>query len=389
MESPFAIFARFLRFGLLAWGGPVAQIAMIRHALVEQERWVTGERFNRLLAVYQLLPGPEAHELSVHLGMVRGGRAGGIAAGLGFMLPGVVFVLVLAALYDRVDFAPLGLAPALLGIQLAMLALVAVAAVRIGRHILADKWLWAIASFALVGTVLGAPFWLMLAAGAAACPLARSDRPALATAVLLAAAAALFLFAAPDIADGQASAGNDASRASAGLLFLVGLKAGLLTFGGAYTAIPFVRDDTVGRGWLDDGRFLDGLALSSIVPAPLVVFATFAGYLTGGLGGALAITAGIFLPAFAMTLLFFDRLERIVDDPRLHALLAGVAATVVGLIAATVLDLGRGLGSRLDAPIAGAVIVVGSLGLLLAMRSRWTVLALVPLAGLAGAVLLD
>ena len=80
-----AIFARFLRFGLFAWGGPVAQIAMLRHELVDQERWVTGERFNRLLAVYQVLPGPEAHELAVHLGLVRGGRVGAFLAGLGFM----------------------------------------------------------------------------------------------------------------------------------------------------------------------------------------------------------------------------------------------------------------------------------------------------------------
>ena len=89
------IFWRFLRFGLLAWGGPVAQIAMVRRALVDEEQWVTSGRFNRLLAIYQVLPGPEAHELCVHLGMVAGGRRGGLAAGLGFMLPGFVLMLAL------------------------------------------------------------------------------------------------------------------------------------------------------------------------------------------------------------------------------------------------------------------------------------------------------
>jgi chromate transporter len=88
-----AIFARFLRFGLLAWGGPVAQIAMIKRELVEEQEWLTPERFNRLLAVYQVLPGPEAHELCVHLGMMKRGRLGGILAGLGFMLPGFVLML--------------------------------------------------------------------------------------------------------------------------------------------------------------------------------------------------------------------------------------------------------------------------------------------------------
>src|SRR5918997_574154 len=90
-----AIFARFLRFGLLAWGGPVAQIAMLKRELVEEEKWVSPTRFNRLLAVFQVLPGPEAHELCVHFGMIKRGRLGGIAAGLGFMLPGLLLILLL------------------------------------------------------------------------------------------------------------------------------------------------------------------------------------------------------------------------------------------------------------------------------------------------------
>jgi chromate transporter len=124
-------------------------------------------------------------------------------------------------------------------------------------------------------------------------------------------------------------------------LFLAGLKGGLLTFGGAYTAIPFVRDDTVGRGWMTDAQFLDGLALSGVLPAPLVIFATFVGYVCGGMPGALAITAGMFLPAFAFSLVFYERLEALAEHKALHAFLAGVAAGVLGLIAVTLLDLGR------------------------------------------------
>ena len=84
----FPLFLKFLRFGCLAFGGPVAQIAMLRQTLVEEERWLSGPRFNRLLAVMQILPGPEAHELCVHMGMMARGRIGGVLAGLGFMLPG-------------------------------------------------------------------------------------------------------------------------------------------------------------------------------------------------------------------------------------------------------------------------------------------------------------
>ena len=102
-ESLPAIFLRFLRFGLLAWGGPVAQIALIKRELVEEKRWITQSRFNRLLAIYQVLPGPEAHELCVHFGMMKRGRIGGLLAGLGFMLPGLILVLALAWLYQRLD----------------------------------------------------------------------------------------------------------------------------------------------------------------------------------------------------------------------------------------------------------------------------------------------
>src|SRR5215218_6099680 len=101
-ESYPKLFWRFLKFGLLAWGGPVAQIAMIRQELVDDERWITPERFNRVLAVYQVLPGPEAHELCVYFGMLSGGRLGGLLAGLGFMLPGFVLMFALSWLYVTV-----------------------------------------------------------------------------------------------------------------------------------------------------------------------------------------------------------------------------------------------------------------------------------------------
>src|SRR5215212_1496820 len=365
-----ALFARFLRFGFLAWGGPVAQIAMLRKELVEEEQWVSGERFNRLLAVYQVLPGPEAHELAVHLGMLRGGRLGGLLAGLGFMLPGFFLVLVVAALYVSIDLNQLWLAAALLGIQIAVVALVVRAVDRIGRHILVDRWAWVIAILAALATVAGIPFFVILGAGAAAYWLSsrvgdgaggegpgvdRSrDRDRLAAASSL---AVLGVIAALAIAGGflaQQSATEVAVGGPAGTpieptlpaIFTSGLKAGLLTFGGAYTAIPFVRGDAVGGGWITEPQFLDALALSGILPAPLIIFGTFVGFLAGDLPGGLAMTIGIFLPAFSFSLVLGDRLEAIVDRPRLRRLLEGVAAGVVGIIAVTALDLTASLAMR-------------------------------------------
>jgi len=314
-ERLIAIFVRFLGFGLLAWGGPVAQIAMIRRELVDERKWVEPERFNRLLAIYQILPGPEAHGLCVHLGTIRRGRAGGILAGLGFMAPGLVLILALAWAYSQLELDRGPVAALFLGAQIAEVALIVRAVHRIGEHMLTDRWLWAIAIVSAVAAMAGISFWILLGAAGAVYVLAGKRRLA-AIAVVVGAAALLGIVTLPQAAGAAAAA--QAGSASIAALFFTGLKAGLLTFGGAYTAIPFVRGDAVGRGWVSDGQFLDGLALSGIIPAPLIMFATFVGFQAGGLGGALVMTAGVFLPAFAFSMLFFERLERAVEDQRIH-----------------------------------------------------------------------
>jgi chromate transporter len=378
-----AIFSTFLRFGFLAWGGPVAQIAMIREELIERRHWISRERFNRLLAVYQLLPGPEAHELCVHLGVIKGGRWGGFLAGLGFMLPGLLLILALASLYSRIDVGGGAWAALFLGIQLGVLALIVRAVHRIGQHIVVDRLLWMVAIAAFIASIIGVSFWIILPAAAATAALARSGRTALAISVSAIAALVAILasrFASPDAAPMLTAAGT----ASVLALFAAGLKAGLLTFGGAYTAIPFVRADAVGKGWVSEGQFLDGVALGGIIPAPLVIVATFVGFLAGGLAGGLAITAGIFLPAFAFALLFYDRLEKIVENERLHALLEGVAAAVVGIIAATAIDIGGSLAGNVPSLTLAALIFLAALLLVYRWKSSLAPVALVPLSALAG-----
>lgn len=385
---PLAIFIRFLRFGCLAFGGPVAQIAMIRRELIDQEQWISAERFNRLLAVYQVLPGPEAHELCVHLGRVKGGPLGGFLAGLGFMLPGFFLVLGLAALYSRIDLHSAGAVATMLGVQIAVIALIGIAVQRIGKHVLVDRWLWAIAIATFAATVIGVSFWIVLPVAGFAYMLARAGRFAWLAALLAAALVAAWWNLNSTANTAQSTATAAATTATLLALFLAGLKGGLLTFGGAYTAIPFVRGDTVGRGWISDGQFLDGLALSGMMPAPLVIFVTFTGYLIAGLGGALAMTVGMFLPAFSFGLIFYDRLEAVVDDARLHHLLEGVAAGVVGLIAATAVELAVRQAGALHAPLAGLAIFIVALLILWRVKSRWTALWLIPLVGLAGFLLL-
>ncbi|WP_199556494.1 chromate efflux transporter [Sandaracinobacteroides hominis] len=386
MMSYPALFWRFLKFGAMAFGGPVAQIAMIRRELVDEEKWISSGHFNKLMAVMQVLPGPEAHELCVHLGIRAKGRLGGVLAGLGFMLPGLLLMLALAFAYTRFHIEGTVLEALFLGVQAAVIALIVRAVHRIGEHVLVDRWLWLTAILAAAASLAGVSFWIVLPAAGVAYAFASTGRLWLATGVMaLAAALAALLLLGPANTD-QATIAAAAPTPLA--LFWSGLKGGLLTFGGAYTAIPFIRNDTVGRGWMTDAQVLDGLGLSGILPAPLVIFATFVGFVSGGLWGALAITAGMFLPAFAFSLLFYERLEAIVDNSRLQHFLAGVAAGVVGLIAVTLISLARSAAGASNNLWASLAIFAASLMLLYRWKHRLAPLAVVGLGAALGIIAL-
>lgn len=348
-EPLLRLFLRFLRFGALAWGGPVAQIAMIRQELVDEERWVDSSHFNRVLAVYQVLPGPEAHELCVYYGMRSRGRWGGVLAGLGFMLPGFVLMFLLSWAYVRYGLQTQGVAAVFAAVQVAVAALIVRAVVRIGTHVVTDGWLWGIAIVATAAQLAGIHFAIILIVCGLIYLLARRELKVLAwilAALAAAGTAAFFLWmggaSGLDALTRDPTAVEAASHRDVPLaaLFWSGLKAGLLTFGGAYTVIPFLQRDAVSQGaWMTNSQFLDGLALSGLLPAPLIIFSTFVGYLGGGPLGAVALTAGIFLPAFGFTLIGHSVLESLVHQPRIRLFLEGLTAGVVGLIAGTTLAL--------------------------------------------------
>lgn len=386
------LFGKFLRFGCLAFGGPVAQIAMVREELVEREGWIGSARFNRLLAVMQALPGPEAHELCVHMGMIARGRIGGLLAGLGFMLPGLALMLLCAWAYQSFVAEAAMVSGLLLGAQIAVLAIILRAVGRIGKHIVTGLLLGAVAAIAGAAVLAGVPFWLPLGAGGLVCAVAwpRLAAIGLLAAIVVAGWVLLAGGGSPMAAIVVDPVVLDRAAAPAGLLalFLAGLKGGLLTFGGAYTAIPYVREDTVGRGWLEDGAFLDGVAVANMLPAPLVIFATFAGFIAGGFGGALVMTAGMFLPAFAFSMLFFERLEALVEHPKLTRALEGVAAAAVGVIAATLVELAMATAGRVEAMLPALAIALPALAGAFLLRGGWAAPALIAAGGLAGLVLL-
>jgi chromate transporter len=327
VDSPASVFWRFLRFGALAWGGPAAQIAMIKRECVDEEGWVDEETFRKTLAVYQVLPGPEAHELCVYFGRIRAGRLGAFLAGLGFMLPGFLLMLGLSALYVETDLAS-ELDELFYGLSAAVGAIIARALVRLTRTFVDDVPLAAIAIAAFALTYFAeASFVLVLLGGGLAYELWRRG--------------------------GWAAAGFEVSLPALGLtfagavtlslaaeIFLEGLLTGLLTFGGAFTAIPFLQEIAVDEhGWLTQSEFVDGLALGGVLPAPLVIFGTFVGYLAGGLGGSIAMTLGIFLPAFVLPIFFHRGLVALAENPHIRPFLLGVAAAVIGLIAAVAVEI--------------------------------------------------
>lgn len=368
-ESYSKLFLRFLRFGLLAWGGPVAQIALLRQELVEEERWISPERFNRVLAVYQVLPGPEATELCVYFGMVARGRMGALLAGLGFVLPGFLLMFALSWFYVTYGINSPFFAGIFYGFQAAVAALIIRAVHRIGGHALTDRWLWGLALLSGMAQFLGLNFLVILSVAGLAYTLIKRQLPSSIGHLALCFPLSLWPQA--------------VSIAAPGILplFVYGLRSGLLTFGGAYTVIPFLQHDAViTGGWMTNEQFLDGLALSSILPAPLIIFSTFVGYLGGGPLGALALTVGIFLPAFGFTLIGHNFFEKLVENKAAHAFLDGVTAGVVGLIAATTVGLFRTAITDLPA----LAIFLAALFVLFRWKAKFAVAVVILGAGLFG-----
>ena len=388
-QSYMGLFFRFLRFGFLAWGGPVAQIAMIRQELVEEEKWIGPEKFNRVLSVYQAMPGPEAHELCVYFGMIARGRMGALLAGLGFMLPGFVLMLVLSWFYVAYGISSPLFQSVFMGMQPAVAALIVRAVHRIGSHALHENtWLWGIALIAGLAQLLKFNFLVTLLMAGSIHAFARRKQKGLALilgAGILGYLAYFGLTAMPAIQSSPDINAFSTKTASFLNLFWSGLKSGLLTFGGAYTVIPFLQHDAVEVGrWMTDAQFLDGLALSGLLPAPLIIFSTFVGYIGGGPLGAIIITAAIFAPAFAFTMIGHDYLERLVNNESAHAFLDGVTAGVVGLIGATALGILSETVIGLHAWIIFSVAVVA----LFQSKSKWTVATVVLAAGLYGMIFL-
>ncbi len=336
----------FGRIGILSFGGPAAQIALMHRELVETRRWLSEADYLRALSFCMLLPGPEAMQLATYAGWKLNGLRGGLIAGGLFVLPGAAVILALAALY--VAFGQLPVVAALfLGVKAAVVVIVIEALLRVARRALKGPAERAIAALAFAAIfALDLPFPLIVLgaglAGALLLPQAAAPRAPLPPNPRLAATVAtgLGLWWAPVMALAVAGQGF---LVSVGLFFS---KLAVVTFGGAYAVLAYMTQTVVqDYGWLTTPAMMDALGLAETTPGPLILVTEFVGYLAGaaqgGTGLALAAAAltlwVTFVPCFLWVFAFAPYIEWIATRPRLAAALAGVSAAVVGVIASLAL----------------------------------------------------
>jgi chromate transporter len=346
--------ALFLRLGATGFGGPAAHVALMEDEVVRRRGWVTREELLDLLAATNLIPGPSATELAMHLGRVRAGWAGLVVGGLCFVLPAATITTLLAWLYLRSGALP-EVGAVLRGIKPVMLAVILQALMGLGRSALRSWPLGAIAASAVAASLLGAHELLVLgAAGAVAVTLVRP-------------AAAIFL-AVPAVALPVVAA----TPFGLGLLFATFVKIGAILFGSGYVLLAYLRADLVERfGWLTEAQLLDAVAVGQVTPGPLLTTATFIGMLLGGVPGALVATAGIILPGFVLVALSGRLIPRLRRSPVAAAFLDGVTAASLALMAVVTAQLARA--AVVDLPTAGLAVAAALLLLRFRVSTVWLI----------------
>jgi chromate transporter len=319
---------QFLRLGFIAYGGPVAHVAMMEEEFARRRNWLTRERFLDLVGAVNLLPGPSSTELAIYLGEVRAGLPGLIVAGACFILPAAFLVVALAWAYLKFGTLP-QVAGLLFGIKPVVVALIAQAVWNLGKTALCNVPMAALALVVILLAMAGVPaMWLLIAAGLLSIALRAGKH-------LVANRAALGTW----IGLGSGNAGG-----ALGVLpvFFYFLKIGAVLVGSGYVLLPVLRADLVVRlHWLTDSQLLDAVAVSQATPGPFFTVATFIGYLLAGWKGATLATLGMFLPAFVYVGITSGFLPKLRKSPVAGAFLDGVNAAAVALMAFVGWQFGR------------------------------------------------
>lgn len=343
--------AYYLRLGTLGFGGPVALCGQMERELVEERKWLTKEEMREGIAVCQSLPGPLAIQVGIYISYLRGGFWGAWAGGWAFILPNFVIVAALGALY--VHFGGLSPVTAIFyGVSPAVIALILHSCYRLAKLGMEDWLQWVIAGACLAITVaVQAEVALLFIASGLIGLLYYGSL------VRRRAAAAVFLLPVVPL---SAEATSSAGGSILGKLLVFFLKAGSLTFGSGLVIVPFLEKGLVQQtGWLDERQFLVAVAIGMISPGPVVITATFVGYLVAGFWGSLVSTVGIFLPSFLLVLIVAPILVRHRANPNVQGFVKGAYAAAIGTILGASVLLGRiAIGDWLTALVALLSLIV-------------------------------
>jgi len=341
----------FLRLGLLGFGGPVALVGQMERELVTERGWLTKEQMREAIAVCQSLPGPLAIQVGVYISYLRGGFWGAWAGGWAFIFPNFVIVAALGALY--VYFGGLQPVTAIFyGVSPAVIALILHSCYRLAKLGMEDWVQWALAVVCFGVTVALQAEVALLFIGAGIVGILYYGRFWRRT-----PSATTLLAAAPLVPAAPLTPLASASTLTKLLLFF--LKAGALTFGSGLVIVPFLQQCVVQQyGWLNERDFLVAVAVGMISPGPVVITATFVGYLVAGFWGSLTATVGIFLPSFILVLVAAPLLARHRSNRNVQGFVKGAYAAAIGTILGACVLLGRiAIGDWLTILIAATALV--------------------------------
>lgn len=323
------VFLYFLMLGFINIGGPVAQITMMFNHMVERRAWLSKERFVNIMGFCHMLPGPEALQLAIYVGYIKRGILAGIAAGVTFILPGALVMMVLSWLYVQYGSLP-QVNDALYILKPAVLGIIAAGIIKLGMAAIKSVTLAVLLVGAFVAMQFAGVNFLLILLLAGLLNLLFVVRP---RGPRMTSASAF-------IGSGLGVLGAFDERLPQ-LAWLM-LKTGLFSFGGAYASLVFLQNGAVeNHHWLTPGQLIDGVAMSVATPGPFMLFATFVGYLTAGIPGAIVATIFVFLPSFVFVLLGARYVEQVRNNRSIQAFLSGVSAAVVGVILVVSIDIAR------------------------------------------------
>ncbi|HBG26490.1 MAG: chromate transporter [Planctomycetes bacterium GWF2_41_51] len=320
----------FLKLGTIAFGGPVAHIAMMHNETVEKRKWLDDQHFLDLIGATNLIPGPNSTEMAIHIGFLRAGWRGLIIGGVCFAAPAIMIVLFLAWLYTLYGTLP-SVQWLLYGIKPVVIAIILQALWQLGRKAIKDRLTATMALIVFVLYFMNINEIALLFAGGLAVMLIKNIRQLRKQTCCI----SLLPFGGFGIL-------SQVANFSFPTLFLIFLKIGAVWYGSGYVLLAFLRSDFVERlGWLTDQQLLDAVAIGQVTPGPLFTTATFIGFLIGGFKGAVLATLGIFMPSFIFVAISNPLIPRLRKSSWAGALLDGINAAALSLMGAVTWQLGR------------------------------------------------